>query len=250
MSKHMLPQIRFTLIETSHPGNIGGAARAMKCMEFSYLDLVAPKLFPHPDAESRAAGAEDILDRARIFTDTRHAISDCIFVVGATARERSIEWPVEYPRQAAVKIVEQSRKGPVAVLFGRERSGLANDEVDLCHLLVRIPTGREFASLNLASAVQILAYELYLELNKAADLVVKPAGAANQNDMDLLYQHLEATLRDLDFIKTKHPTKLMRKLFRLFNRAQPTVEEVNILRGILTAAQAAARKPGSDPGSV
>ena len=139
-----------------------------------------------------------------------------------------------------MKIVEQSRKGPVAVLFGRERSGLANDEVDLCHLLVRIPTGRDFASLNLASAVQILAYELYLELNKAADLVVKPAGAANQNDMDLFYQHLEATLRDLDFIKTKHPTKLMRKLFRLFNRAQPTVEEVNILRGILTAAQAAA----------
>lgn len=240
----MLPQIRFTLIETSHPGNIGGVARAMKCMEFSNLDLVAPKLFPHPDAQSRAAGAEDILDRARVFTDTKHAVSDCVFVVGTTARERSIEWPLEYPRQAAGKIVEQSRKGPVALLFGRERSGLSNDEVDLCHLLVRIPTGRVYTSLNLASAVQILAYELYLELRQVADRVVEPAAAADQHDMDRFYKHLEATLRDLDFVKTSHPTKLMRKLFRLFNRAQPTVEEVNILRGILTAAQAAANAEG------
>ncbi len=236
----MLPQIRFTLIETSHPGNIGGAARAMKCMGFSRLNLVAPKIFPHPEAQSRAAGAGDILDRARIYTDTRHAVSDCIFVVGTTARERSIEWPVAYPRQAAARIVEQSRQGPVAVLFGRERSGLTNHEVDLCHLLVRIPTSGGYASLNLASAVQILAYELYLALHQPADLAVKSAGAADQNNMDKLYQHLEATLQDLDFVKTNHPTKLMRKLFRLFNRAQPTSEEVNILRGILSAAQSAA----------
>ncbi len=236
----MLPQIRFILIETSHPGNIGGAARAMKCMEFLNLDLVAPKLFPHEDALSRAAGAEDVLDRARVFTDTKHAVSDCIFVVGTTARERSIQWPLEYPRQAARKIVAQARNGPVAVLFGRERSGLTNDEVDLCHLLVRIPTGRNYASLNLASAVQIMAYELYLELHQVADLAVAPTVAADQHNMDGLYQHLEATLQDLDFVKTSHPTQLMRKLFRLFNRAQPTAEEVNILRGILTAAQTAA----------
>ena len=237
----MLPQIRFILIETSHPGNIGGVARAMKCMELSNLFLVAPKHFPHPDAQRRAAGAEDLLDRARVFPDTKKAVSDCVFIVGTTARERSIEWPVEYPRQAARKVVKQARKGPVAVLFGRERNGLTNEEVELCHLLVRIPTGPGYTSLNLASAAQILAYELYLEMQPLACRPVAPLQAADQYSMDGFYRHLETTLHDLDFVKANQPVKLMRKLARLFNRAQPTLEEVNILRGILTAAQTAAR---------
>lgn len=234
---HMLPQIRFVLIGTSHPGNIGATARAMKCMQLSNLVLVAPKYFPHADASSRAAGAEDVLDAAAVYPDLDQAVRDCVFVVGTTARARTIDWPLAQPRAAARRVIEESAKGPVAVLFGRERTGLTNREVDRCHLLVRIPTAAGFSSLNLASAAQIMAYELFL----AAGL---PAGAAPDADdhadlasMNGFYRHLEQTLFDLDFVKTKNPpTKLMRKLKRLFNRARPSAEEVNILRGILTAA--------------
>ncbi len=146
----MLPQIRFTLIETSHPGNIGGVARAMKCMNLSSLVLVSPGQFPHPDALTRSAGAENILEQARVCRDVKEAVGDCIFVAGTTARERAIEWPVESPRAAAKKIAAEAANGPVALLFGRERSGLTNEEVDLCNLLIRIPTGPGYSSLNLA----------------------------------------------------------------------------------------------------
>ena len=232
----MLTQIRFTLIETSHPGNIGGVARAMKCMDLPNLTLVNPKHFPHPDATSRATGAEDLLTRARVSTDIEQAIDDSVFVVGTTSRARSIEWPVVEPRTAAERIIKESRQGPVSILFGRERSGLTNREVDLCHLLVRIPTSQKYTSLNLASAAQIMAYELYLTANPTP-VVTREDSKADSESMSRFYRHLEETLHDLDFIKVTPPTKLMRKLVRLFNRAQPSVEEINILRGILSAAQ-------------
>jgi len=239
----MLPQIRFTLVETSHPGNIGGVARAMKCMDLSSLVLVSPARFPHPDAISRSTGADDLLQNARICSTVEEAVSDCIYVAGTTARERAIGWPVESPRSAARKLVNEAGSGPVALLFGRERNGLTNDEVDLCNVLIRIPTGPAYASLNLASAAQIMAYELFLATAGGGDrLRPVAAAAADQNSLDGFYQHLERTLSELDFMKSQHPTRLMRKLVRLFNRARPTPEEINILRGILTAAQDARRK--------
>lgn len=240
----MLPQIRFTLVETSHPGNIGGVARAMKCMEQSRLVLVSPGKFPHSDATSRAAGAEDLLQQARVCSSLNEAVSDCVFVVGTTARQRAVGWPVEAPRIAARRIVDEAAAGPVALLFGRERNGLTNAEVELCNLLVRIPTGPGYASLNLASAAQIMAYEIYLAAGAAANQAPPGEAAADQGSLEGFYEHLERTLLDLEFMKSKHSTRLMRKLIRLFNRARPTPEELNILRGILTAAQAASRGGG------
>ena len=239
----MLSRIQFTLVETSHPGNIGGVARAMKCMNLSNLSLVSPKTFPDPEAISRAAGAEDVLSKARVFGNIQQAVSDCVFVVGTTARPRSIEWPVVAPRIAAERIVDESHKGPVAVLFGRESSGLTNKEVEMCNLLIRIPATDGYASLNLACAAQVIAYELYL-LQSCVSLRVSdrsdPA-RADSGTVEQFHRHLEQTLHDLDFVKVNPPTKLMRKLVRFFNRAQPSHEEINILRGILSAAQEAAR---------
>jgi tRNA (cytidine32/uridine32-2'-O)-methyltransferase len=240
----MLPQIRFTLVETSHPGNIGAAARAMKCMNLPSLVLVSPGNFPHPDAVSRAAGADDVLEQAQVYGSLKEAVSDCIFVAGTTARNRAIGWPVESPRAAAKKILEEASRGPVALLFGRERSGLTNAEVDSCNLLIRIPTGDDYSSLNLASAAQIMAYELFVAAGGNEAQMPSRAVAADQRILDGFYQHLERALSDLDFMKSEHPTRLMRKLVRLFNRARPTPEEVNILRGILTAAQSVRRGVG------
>lgn len=217
----------------------------MKCMQVPSLVLVSPKLFPHPDAVSRAAGAEDLLQCARICGNVDEAVADCVFVAGTTARDRAIGWPVAPPRAAAAKIVEAAAGGPVALLFGRERNGLTNEEVDRCNLLIRIPTGAEYASLNLASAVQIMAYELFLAANGAWTETQTAPVAADQASLTGFYRHLERALHDLDFMKSKHSTRLMRKLVRLFNRARPTTEEVNILRGILTAAQHATRGTGN-----
>lgn len=244
----MLSQVRFTLIETSHPGNIGGAARAMKCMGLSSLVLVAPKTFPNPDAVSRSAGAENLLAQAQVFDDIQQAVADCVFVVGTTARPRAIEWPVVNPRLAAERILAESRNGPVAVLFGRERSGLTNKEVELCNLVVRIPSTDEYASLNLVCAAQIIAYELYLQSGSPSGIAeISGQTQADRASMDQLHHHLEQTLYDLDFIKVDPPTKLMRKLTRFFNRAQPSREEINILRGILSAAQGASRAKKGEP---
>lgn len=238
----MLTKIRFTLVETSHPGNIGGVARAMKCMGLSDLVLVTPKTFPDSGAISRAAGAEDLLSAAVVCDDIQKAVENCVFVVGTTARPREIEWPVVPPRVAAQRILSESRNGPVAVLFGRERSGLTNKEVELCNLLIRIPTIDRYASLNLACAAQIIAYELYLQSNLTSNVAdTQGPVQADSASMDQFHRHLEQTLHDLDFIKVQPPIKLMRKLARFFTRAQPSQEEVNILRGILSAAQEAAR---------
>ena len=233
---------KFVLVEPSHPGNIGGVARAMKTMGLSRLHLVAPRSFPDPEATQRAAGADDLLDNAVRHDSLSEAIADCALVIGTTARERSIEWPLLTPAQAARRLCRDGREGPVALVFGRERNGLTNSEVDLCHAMVRIPTDGAYSSLNLASAAQILAYELRLAA-AGSESAPETAAAANSDAMGLFYQHLEQTLHDLDFVKTQHPpVKLMRKLMRLFNRARPSDEELNILRGILAAAQAAVRQ--------
>lgn len=236
--------IRFVLVRTSHPGNIGAAARAMKTMDCRELMLVAPRRFPDPEAEDRAVGAADILAAARVVNSVAEAVADCHFVVATTARERSVRWPALTPREAAARLRAEAGQGPVALMFGEERTGLTNEELELCHAAVTIPTADDFRSLNLAAAVQILAYEILLAQAEPTDAEAGEENAplADGEAMRRFYEHLERALLDIDFVKSFPPTRLMRKLARLFNRTGLTKEEVQLLRGILTAAQERHRK--------
>lgn len=243
----MLNRIQFTLIHTSHPGNIGGVARAMKCMGLSSLSLLSPRSFPDDAATSRASGAQDLLDTAVVSDDLGELIGDCVLVVGTTSRHREIPLPVLDPRCAAARISEQARSGKVAVLFGRESSGLTNAEVDACNLLIQIPTGPDYFSLNLASAAQIVAYEIHLAMGPAATTALTTPALADRASLEMLYEHLRQTLVDIEFSQGADNDKLLRKLTRMFNRARLTKEETSILRGILTAAQT---RGGSKRGSV
>lgn len=232
--------IRIILVNPSHPGNIGAAARAMKTMGLQQLYLVAPKDFPNPEAVVRAAGADDILRQAQICPDLAQALLGCHLAVGTSARRRTISWPSLSPRAAATKLVAASEQGEVALVFGRERTGLTNEELDQCQALVTIPTDESFSSLNLAAAVQILSYELRLAQLQAEDATTQQDTAdppATYEEVQGFYQHLEEVMVQLEFLNPQHPRKLMRRLYRLFNRAALQQREVNILRGILTAVQ-------------
>ncbi len=228
-------QPRFVLVETSHPGNIGAAARAMKTMGFSDLVLVRPRQFPCADATARAAGADDVLANARVVDSLEEALAGCVWVAGSSARSRSLDWPVIEPRDAAASVAQELRHGPVAILFGRERNGLTNEELGFCHALLHIPSNPHYSSLNLAAAVQLVAYELHLALReddaRPAPAEEPPAGA---HDMEGLFDHLQRTLIQIGFLDADNPRLLMPKLRRLYNKARPTLTEVNILRGILT----------------
>jgi len=262
----LLNQIRIVLLEPSHPGNIGAVARAMKTMGLSRLYLVQPKKFPHYEASKRAAGAASVLDSATVVASIDSAIDDCTAVLGTSVRDREVSWPTFDPRKSAQKVVahllapgvvhlsDQSLQSnnsqrEVAILFGRESSGLSNREMDLCDSQIRIPANDDYSSLNLASAVQIIAYELRMKCmgivddgspstNKItseltpAQVRQQPANKAQQEGH---IQHLQKTLETLDFISSKPPTTLMRKLTRLYNKAELTIEEIQILRGILSA---------------
>ncbi len=234
----MKTNIRIVLVNTSHPGNIGAVARAMKNMCLERLYLVEPYDFPSAEATSRSSGADDLLAQAVVCTTLEEALVGCRFVVGTSARNRSISWPVMAPRECAARLVEESVVGEVALVFGREDSGMTNDELERCHYLVSIPSNPDFSSLNLGAAVQVLAYELMM----AAPLV-KPLpeeegrDLAVADEMESFFQHLEQTLIELEFLDSSQPRKLMRRLRRFFNRARPDQTEVNILRGILSAAQ-------------
>ncbi|HEW97191.1 MAG: tRNA (cytosine(32)/uridine(32)-2'-O)-methyltransferase TrmJ [Candidatus Parabeggiatoa sp. nov. 3] len=240
----MQSHIQIILVGITHPGNIGAAARAMKTMGLSQLRLVQPKYFPSAEATARASGADDLLINAQVFDNFEDSLQDCHLILGVSARQRTIAWPVLTPRAAAEKAL--ALPGKVAVVFGREQSGLTNQELDHCHYLVQIPTHPTFRSLNVASAVQILAYELHSqsEALKATDdehyliknnpSLPQPASALA---MAQFYEHLEQTLIDIAFLDPQNPRQLMRHLHRLFNRVQLTDSEINILRGILTAAQ-------------
>jgi tRNA (cytidine32/uridine32-2'-O)-methyltransferase len=243
--------IRIVLVNTSHPGNIGGVARAMKTMCLSQLYLVAPADFPHPKARARASGAVDVLENAKVVDTLEDALVDCRLVVGASARSRSIAWPTQNPRQCAGQIIDSTSHGPVALVFGREASGLTNAELERCNFLVNIPANPDYSSLNLAAAVQVLAYEIHRTTVEQATAPaptepyeLKPEFApASADEMEGLYQHMEDTLVRLDFLDPANPRQLMRRLRRLFNRAQLDRMELNILRGILSAAQDMS-KPG------
>lgn len=235
----MKANIRIVLVNTSHPGNIGAVARAMKNMCLERLYLVEPNEFPSAEATSRASGADDLLARAEVCSTLEEALAGCHFVVGTSARSRSITWPVMAPRECAARLVEEGAAGDVALLFGREDSGLTNEELERCHYLVHIPTNPDFSSLNLGAAVQVLAYELMLAESVAKPLADEDDGRelATADEMESFFQHLEQTMVELEFLDRNHPRKLMRRLRRLFNRARPDQTEVNILRGILSAAQ-------------
>jgi tRNA (cytidine32/uridine32-2'-O)-methyltransferase len=234
----MFENIRIVLVETSHPGNIGASARAMKTMGLEQLTLVRPKFFPHAEADALASGATDLLRRARVVDSVEEALNDVHWVLGTSSRARSVAMPTLDPRAASLLARQRAQQGPIALLFGPERTGLTNDCLDICHQLVTIPTNQEYASLNLASAVQILSYELRLAaLHGSCEVRSPEFPLATVPEMNGFYQHLQQALIEFDFLDRSNPKLLMRRLRRLYNRAQPDQREINILRGIITAAQ-------------
>lgn len=244
--------IRFVLVETTHSGNIGAAARAMKTMGFSELRLVSPCKYQTTEALARASGADEIVTSARVFDTLADAISDCTLVYGTSARPRALEWSVAVLEEAArdmAATVSCDNPGSAAVVFGRERSGLSNDELALCNRRLSIPSNPEFSSLNLGSAVQVVAYELHRALHATTpplapavpqaqsvqDSVDEPA--ADSQSMEHFYQHLQRIMIQTEFLDPDNPRLLMRRLRRFFSRSQPRTTEVQILRGILAAVE-------------
>lgn len=233
----VLTDVRIVLVRPTHPGNVGAAARAMKTMSLENLWLVAPLRFPGPEASAMAAGAEDVLDRAQVVDSLDAALADCHTVYGTSARSRRIGWPTLDPREAAQRLTTAAQQGPAALLFGQERTGLTNAELDRCQALIQIPANPAYSSLNIASAVQILAYELSRAAASTSETPRVTDPLATQAELQRLYRHLEDVLVRLEFLDPANPRLLMRRLVRLFNRASPDQNEVNILRGILTAVE-------------
>lgn len=228
--------IRIVLVGTTHPGNIGAVARAMKNMGISDLALVNPRYFPHEDATARASGATEILEQASVVTSLADALEGCVYVAGASARSRTINWPSMGPRDCAERMLLESREGTVAAVFGPEKTGLHNDDLDLCHTLLTIPTVPGFSSLNLAMAVQVLTYELRVASTvDAGPTFENEAPPATADEMEHFYTHLEQVLKDIEFLDPDNPRFLMRRMRRMFIRARPDKNEINIWRGILSS---------------
>lgn len=227
---------RIVLVRPSHPGNIGAVARAMANMGLSRLCLVNPQEFPSEVATARAANASVLLANAEVVDDLDSAIRDCRLVIGTTARSRSIDWPTQSPREAVALMT--SAPAECALVFGNERTGLSNEEVDRCHHLVSIPVDEAYPSLNLAAAVMVMAYE-YRIATQDEPLHNPPVTTvgASSDQLRGFYEHVEIVLNRIRFLKVHPPTKLMRKIVRLFNRAKITEEEINILRGVLTTIE-------------
>jgi len=239
----MLENTRVVLVNTSHPGNIGAAARAMKNMGLTRLYLVDPKDHPGYEAYSRAAGADDVLGDAIVTTTLAEALNGCVWVAGTSARERTVQWPVYDPRECAGLCSESAVQGDVAIVFGRERTGLTNEELEMCNGLVHIPTNPAYNSLNVAAAVQVLCYEIrmrYLsntDADSRREKSQKEDMPATTDQLEGMYQHLYQMMDDIKFFGSSNPEVIMRRLKSLFNRAQTTKREVAILRGIFSAAQ-------------
>ncbi|HJT97208.1 MAG TPA: RNA methyltransferase [Rhodanobacteraceae bacterium] len=230
-------RIRFVLVRTSHPGNIGGAARAIRTMGLRRLSLVAPHAFPHAEANALAAGADDVLAAAPVARDLPEAIADCALVIGTTARRRDVPMEEIDPREAAARVVAAARAGnEVALVFGNERTGLENEEIKRCRAAVLIPSDPDFPSLNLAQAVQVLAYEIRMaELAGVSPLPVqKHDPPASSAELDAFFDHLAKTLDAIDFHKGRSPRTVLLRLRRLYLRAAPDRRELRILHGILS----------------
>lgn len=238
----MLQNIRIVLVETSHTGNMGSVARAMKTMGLTNLWLVNPLVNPDSQAIALAAGASDVIGNAHIVNTLDEALSGCSLVVGTSARSRTLPWPMLDPRECGLKSVEAAKHASVAIVFGRERVGLTNDELQKCHYHVAIAANPEYSSLNLAMAVQVIAYEVRMAWLAAEEKNTRIDSASEDeahyplvDDLERFYNHLETVLLDAEFIKINHPGQVMNKLRRLFNRARPESQELNILRGMLAA---------------
>lgn len=245
-------RLRIVLVGTQHPGNIGSAARAMKTMGLSRLVLVAPERAPNVDALALAAGAVDVLEAAPIVATLAEAIADCRFVMGCTARSRRVALDELLPRDAAARALAEAAAGAeVALVFGRERTGLTNEELQLCHVAVHIPANPDYSSLNLAAAVQVLSYELRLAMLAAQPTACPGAGAVERNEppashaeLEGFFSQLAGTLDAIDFHKGRAPESAMRKLRRLFLRANLDARELRLLRGILADAERMAMLAG------
>ncbi|MDN3653873.1 tRNA (cytosine(32)/uridine(32)-2'-O)-methyltransferase TrmJ [Thalassotalea ponticola] len=249
----MLDNVRIVLVNTSDCRNIGSAARAMKTMGLTNLYLVDPIEMPNGQAQALAAGATDVLANAKVVNTLEEAISDCGLVVGTSARSRTLPWPMLEPRECGAKMTEEGHNYPVALVFGRESSGLTNDELQLCHYHVCIPANPEYSSLNLAMAVQTLSYEVrmnYLE-QQSAQYANKATPETSDDDAEQyplvdeterFYEHFEAAMKKTGFIQPKHPGMIMSKVRRLFNRARPDGKELKMLRGILASIDKVAEK--------
>jgi len=241
--------IRIVLVGTQHPGNIGAAARAMKTMGLSRLVLVSPEKPLDDTAYRRSAGAEDVLDRAPVYATLAEAVADCRMVLGCTARSRRVQLEQLEPDAAAQRALQATAEGPVAIVFGRERTGLTNEELQLCHASVHIPSDPAFSSLNLAAAVQVLAYEVRLGVLAADPAPAEPlppdAQPATHEQLEGFFAQLAQTLDEIDFHKGRSPDSAMRKLRRLFVRTGLTAHEVRLLRGVLADAQRMARLAGA-----
>ena len=234
----MLSNVKVVLVGTSHSGNIGSAARAMKVMGLSEMVLVDPQCEVDAQAVALAAGASEIALNARIVSSLEEAVEDCSLVVGSSARSRTLEWPMLDPRECGEKFAVEGQKYPVALVFGRERTGLTNEELQTCHYHVCIPANPEYSSLNLAMAVQTLCYEIRVaHLNQVQSQYAPQAEEEypRHKELEMFYEHLEKVMIETQFISEAQPGQVMNKLRRLFNRARPEAQELNILRGVLTA---------------
>lgn len=238
----MLENIRIILVETSHTGNMGSTARAMKTMGLTNLYLVNPLILPDLQAIALSAGASDVIGQATIVATLDQAVLGCSLVIGTSVRARTLSWPQVTPRECGEKTIRQAINSQVAIIFGRERVGLTNEELQKCQYHLHIPTNPEYGSLNLAMAVQLISYEIrmaYLTINE------KKSSVDNKDkvqyppieDIERFYIHLEAVLNASGFIRKRHPGQIMNKLRRLFTRARPEMQELHILRGILTSIE-------------
>lgn len=242
----MLENVRIVLVNTSDCRNIGSAARAMKTMGLTELYLVDPIEMPNGQAQALAAGATDVLANAKVVNTMEEAVSDCGLVVGTSARSRTLPWPMLDPRECGVKMIAESTDYSVALVFGRESSGLTNEELQLCHFHVQIPANPEYSSLNLAMAVQTLSYEV-----RMAYLADEQKAHNNSNEdeeypvveeTERMFEHFEQALKATGFIVPSHPGLVMTKLRRFINRARPDTKEVKMWRGILSSVEKSARK--------
>ena len=229
-----LSRIRVVLLRPSHPGNVGAAARAMKTMGITQLRLVRPKRFPHPDARAMASGAADVLESAHACANLEEALAGTTYSVALSARERELSHSSLDARAAAQELLGAARKDEVAIVFGNETVGLTNKEIMRCSALARIPADPEYASLNLAQAVQVIAYELRMAALAPSATPANTAYATHE-EMEKLFAHLERSLYASGYLHPRHPRKLMDRLRRLFAKARLEAVEVNILRGMLAA---------------
>tara|TARA_B100000446_G_scaffold50717_1_gene46746 strand:- start:190 stop:981 length:792 start_codon:yes stop_codon:yes gene_type:complete len=242
MSDNLLQKIRVVLVNTSHPGNIGGAARAIKNMGISQFYLVEPKEYPADKAVWRAAGAQDILDSAVVVETLDEAVADCGLVVGTSARERRIPWPLVTPRECGERAIVEAQHHDVAIVFGREDRGLTNEELHKCNYHVHIPSNPEYSSLNLGAAVQVLCYEVRMAWLAAKEGKLPhfddwDQPPANHKALELYYEHLQETLEQLSFLEPGNPRQTMTRLRRLYSRVRLDQMELSILRGVLTSIQ-------------